>query len=259
MMNKQNILESGLLELYIMGELDGSERRIIEQALRDFPDLQSEVNQIERALFFYADSHALPTSPSLKENILSQVRKEPKKVIETAQKPSPAPKSSYLWPFVIAGMTALGLLLYSVVNQKKYDDLEADYNRDKIVCDSLNNSNLEKQVLLANLGSPDNKVLQVQATEKFPNTKLIIHHNPESKTNYLQLDDLPALAADQSYQLWSLRDGEDPMPLNVFQGDDNIFEVSFIDNTSAYAITIEKGGGSQSPDLSNLIGVIPVV
>ena len=258
-MDRQKILESGLLELYVMGSLDASEKLVVEQALERFPDLKSEVIQIEKALFFYANAHAIIPQPSLKENILSKVRKQAKSSQEIIPNGKSVSGNSYLWPFILSGLCALGMLLYVVFTQTKYEDLEATYERDKIVCDSISNSNAEKQLLLDGLASPDNQILQVQPTEKFPSTKLIIHHNSISQTNYLQLDDLPPLAADQSYQLWSLRDGEDPMPLNIFQGDDNIFKVSFIENTSAYAITIEKRGGSQIPDLSNLIGVIPVV
>ena len=258
MMDRQKILESGLLELYVMGSLDASEELVVEQALEQFPDLKSEILQIEKALFFYANAHSIIPQSSLKENILSKVRKQAKAPQDIIHGKSVS-GNSYLWPFVLSGLCAIAMLLYVVFTQTKYEDLEATYERDRIICDSISNSNAEKQLLLDRLAAPDNQILQVQPTDKYPGTKLIIHHNSVTQTNYLQLDDLPPLAADQSYQLWSLRDGEDPMPLNVFQGDDNIFRVSFIENTSAYAITIEKSGGSQTPDLSNLIGVIPVV
>ena len=259
-MNKNKIIESGLLELYVIGSIENSDKRIVEKALKQYPELQSELNLIEDALYFYAKSYALVPPASLKQNILSDIKKQPKTTRNTTPtNVEKVPKPSYLLPFLIAGLTALALLIYTVITQNKFEDLETNYNRDKITCDSISSSFEKSQVMLANLASPNNKVLQVQPTEKFPDTKLIIHHNPENKANYLQLDDLPPLAADQSYQLWSLRDGADPMPLNVFQGDENIFEVSFIDNTSAYAITIEKSGGSTTPDLTNLIGVIPVV
>ena len=256
-MNKQKILESGLLELYVIGSLEGSEQRAVEEALKQFPELKSELYLIENALAFYANSHAITPPVVLKKDILSKIRNEGSKTTLTTSAP-PAAKPSYLLPFLIAGLTALALLIYVVITQQKYDNLETNYNKDRIICDSISSSNSEKQVILASISSPNNKLLQVQPTDKFPETKLVIHHNPEIKTNYIQLDDLPPLAADQSYQLWSLRDGQDPMPLNVFQGDTNIFEVSFIDNTNAYAITIEKSGGSETPDLTNLIGVIPV-
>jgi anti-sigma-K factor RskA len=42
--------------------------------------------------------------------------------------------------------------------------------------------------------------------------------------------------------------------LDVFDGKGNtIIKVHFIQNTNAYAITIEPDGGSQSPNLNDLI------
>ena len=70
---------------------------------------------------------------------------------------------------------------------------------------------------------------------------------------------LPDIASDQAFQLWSLKDGADPMPLDVFADKNKIIEVAFVDNTATYAITIEPKSGSKSPTLEKLIGTIGVI
>jgi anti-sigma-K factor RskA len=257
-MNEQKIIESGLLELYVMGSLAGSEKRIVEHAIKEIPSLRNHIYEIENALYKFADAHAIQPPSSLKNDILKQIRNQPSEPQGNIKQPPPSNGKSYLSLFLVSTIAALGMIFYSLSTYYKYQSLESDYNRERIICDSLAQVHQSKQLLLANLARPGTKALDVEATDKFPTTSLVLHYNEANKSNHLHLYDLPPLLADQSYQLWSLRDGEDPMPLEVFQGDDNIFEVTYVDNTSAYAITIEKSGGSQSPDLTNLIGVIPV-
>ncbi|MBK8625039.1 MAG: anti-sigma factor [Saprospiraceae bacterium] len=67
------------------------------------------------------------------------------------------------------------------------------------------------------------------------------------------------IKSNQAFQLWSLKDGVDPMPLNVFADKNTIIPVDFIDQTATYAITIEPKGGSKSPSLDKLIGTMGVI
>ena len=91
--------------------------------------------------------------------------------------------------------------------------------------------------------------------KNYPTASLLIHNNNSSKKNYLQLSALPALSDNQSFQLWSLKADQDPIPLDVFDGTgDRIIEVQHINGTETYAITIEPKGGSKIPTLENLIG-----
>ena len=62
-MKLNEILESGLLELYVLGKLSGDELRIIEEALAQYPSLKGELLEIERALFKYDNLHKI-TPPS---------------------------------------------------------------------------------------------------------------------------------------------------------------------------------------------------
>ncbi len=75
----------------------------------------------------------------------------------------------------------------------------------------------------------------------------------------MQLISLPNITKDQVFQLWALRDGVDPMPLDIFADKNKIIPVNYIDNTTTYAITIEPKGGSKSPSLDRLIGTMGVI
>ena len=98
--------------------------------------------------------------------------------------------------------------------------------------------------------------ISLQPTPKYPNSVISIFSVPTAGKNYLKLDIPPPLADNQIYQLWSLKGTDNPIPLDLFEGDNSkIIEVAFVANTDAYAITIEPAGGSQVPTMENLVGV----
>lgn len=58
-MRLNEIRESGLLELYVLGELNKSEKETVLKAISFFPELKKELTLIENAFLFYAKLHAI--------------------------------------------------------------------------------------------------------------------------------------------------------------------------------------------------------
>ena len=109
------------------------------------------------------------------------------------------------------------------------------------------------------ISSKRNTPIFFAATDNYSETKLILHYNPSDRRNYIQVSNLPTLEAGQAFQLWSLKDGVDPIPLTVFSKEDgDLIPVDFEEGTGTYAITIEKAGGVDSPTLTRLIGTAGV-
>jgi mannose-6-phosphate isomerase-like protein (cupin superfamily) len=55
-MNPEEIRESGLLELYIFGVLEGRELALVNEALAEFPALQKDLLEIENSLLKYIET-----------------------------------------------------------------------------------------------------------------------------------------------------------------------------------------------------------
>ena len=69
---------------------------------------------------------------------------------------------------------------------------------------------------------------------------------------YANIDNLPALPSDKQYQLWALKGG---VPIDLGVMDDSTL-LQFQKSTrlaEAFAITIEKAGGSPTPTMTELI------
>jgi hypothetical protein len=98
-----------------------------------------------------------------------------------------------------------------------------------------------------------NKVVDMKGMEIAPQSFATVYWNPNTKQVMLNVDNLPKPPADKQYQLWALKDGK-PIDAGVFEmkpGDMTMMPVT-IPDADAFAITLEKKGGSPTPDLSQL-------
>ncbi len=72
-MDRNEILRSGLLELYAMGCLEGADLNMVEKALSSDPLIAEEVKKIEEGLFQYAQAHAVTPPITVKPLLLATI------------------------------------------------------------------------------------------------------------------------------------------------------------------------------------------
>jgi anti-sigma-K factor RskA len=251
-MTIEEIHDKGLLESYLIGDISFNDKNLVIEALNTYPELRDELRSMETAIQAYATAHAVPVSPELKEKIL--------KIARINAVPHNLSKGDNEWKklALLLGIGVVGLLLAFFWKANALKQLQSDYNAWVQRCDSIQAEQDRVLLVYEQIKDTNNRIIPIQPTEKYPTTNLYFHNNESTGRNYIQLKNLPALADNQSFQLWSLK-GDQAIPLNVFQGDGElIFEVEHVEETDAYAITIEPRGGQDTPSLDNLIGVIPL-
>ena len=236
-----------------MGQLSSAERAEVESYLLTYPQLRNDLREIEKSLELYATSAAIKAPSGLKEKILDEIRNNNKNVVVR--------KTSGMWPAIAAlfglGLLLLGYLFYQKDNESKQLERQITIMRD--TCDATTNELTQQLNVLRQLTLPGNKILSFQATPGFAQTELYLHHNIESGKNIIQVRNLPDIAANQTFQLWSIKANQPPAPLDTFDVPANgLIEVQFVTGTEVYAITIEPQGGSETPTLENLIGTVGV-
>lgn len=248
-MNIQDYISSGILELYALGQLTPAEMQEVETMAAQHVEIKQELHYINLGLEKYAMANSISAPATIKERLFKEL--PPKNI--------PSPKTESVKPnnlvgnLVLGGVLATALILF--FNQRtKYNDLKSQYEKEKVVCDSIQTEINSKYQFVDDIRKEGNDMVQIAATPKYANTIIYLHTNKAEKINYLQLNNLPPLAAGQAYQLWSLQEGKDPVPMEVFKDADTFVKVGFFDATVNYAITIEKDGGSQVPNLENLVG-----
>jgi len=92
-------------------------------------------------------------------------------------------------------------------------------------------------------------------TKVAPRSSSNIYWDSTNSNVYLIVKNMPKLPNDKQYQLWAIIDGKTaPKDLGVFDAtDDNvILKMKNTQKAQAFAITIEKKGGSPSPTLDSM-------
>jgi hypothetical protein len=250
----EEIRSSGLLELFVLDQLSPAEKAEVERYLVELPELRNDLREIERSLEVYARTTAIKAPSGLKERILNSIKDD--SIVNIRPKTSPG-----LWSAVAAvlglGLLLLGYLFYQKDQESKQFEQEITLLRD--TCNATTNQLNQQLNVLRQLTIPGNKIIPFQATAGFAQTDIYLHHNKETGKNFIQVRNLPAIADNQSFQLWSIKGNQAPAPLDVFDlPEDGLIEVQFVPGTEVYAITIEPEGGSETPTLDNLIGTVGV-
>jgi len=71
--NIQDYIASGILERYALGELSAAEQAAVEAQAASHPEIRAELEQVQEALGFYAEAHALTPPVGLRERVLNNV------------------------------------------------------------------------------------------------------------------------------------------------------------------------------------------
>jgi len=237
-----------------MDQLTPAERAEVQSHLTTFPELRIDLNEIENAFEFFAKSASLSAPAGLKIRIMDSLRDE--------FIPDTRSGSGGIWR-LFAFLFGLGLVVVAYLfmqrnNQLSSIEQELAALRDTCTTDQ---QRLNDQLqILQQLTLPQNRIIPFTATPGFAtNTDLYFHHNAATKRNFIQVRNLPALTADQTFELWSIKTGAAPARMDLFGTPSNgLVEVQYVEGTDVYAITIERTGGVDSPTMANLIGTVAI-
>ena len=83
-----------------------------------------------------------------------------------------------------------------------------------------------------------------------PSSMATVYWDTKSKEVYLLVNQLPKPVANKQYQLWAIVDGK-PVDVGIFDSVEGLSFVKLktIQKAEAFAITLEKKGGSATPDM----------
>lgn len=273
-MKKEEFISSGLLELYVLGALSSDELATVNDMLTKYPELLEEVKRFEQEAITYAEQQTPKPSEGLKANLLSAIdalEEEGKKVAEdtnTATVRSIAPESESsssnfsMWLMMAA---SIALLLVSLVfNYLQYQDINkanaviAELNQERsVMANNLDTYKTSFEVAsnkLSILRDTGTVTIPMKGVELSPNSLALIHWNKNTNETYIDIASLPEPPIEMQYQLWAIVDGT-PVDLGVFDVLDNTIamqQMKTIGNPQAFAVTLEKEGGSATPTLEQM-------
>lgn len=289
MENFQDYIESGILEQYALGELSAAEQAAVEAQAASHPAIREELAQVQAALGFYAEAHAIAPPAAMRERVLASVLAQ----IATPTAPAnaglradvdavaaaTAPRASEagavvrpMAPVATAGSrsnwavaASVALLLSLGANFLLYSNwknanaqvvaLQTDQARfattSQVVEKKLGNLLQENQVLR----NDEFHAVALAGTKAAPTAHARVLFNRATHKVYVDVRSLPALPAGKQYQLWALDKGV-PIDAGVLTvataTGEGIQHMKDIASAQTFAMTVEPAGGSAGPTLSTM-------
>lgn len=267
-------IESGILEEYVAGLLGPEQQREVETMAARYPEVKQEIEAIEVALEKYAMARAITPSEGVRNKILKQLSSKPQKenAIPVIPETPTIPLHAYqakIRTLRIALAACIALLLISIIalfsvrnelGEAKNQIIALNLDKQKYATNAsfLKESNDDLQKIAEMYDDPDWKRIKLAGTKMNPAAKMVVYWHINGQ--HVMVDnskmDLPANDEQHQYQLWALVNGK-PVDLGVFDSKKDsvhvLVNMKEITGVQAFAVTLEKRGGSTVPTMDQMI------
>ncbi|MFZ6052099.1 anti-sigma factor [Halocola ammonii] len=265
-MDTKEYISSGILEEYVMGTASEQERQEVECLSSIYPEISEELNALESSLEQFAQLKAIEPSEGMREKVLVKVDAQPRKLVKMAErgehrKTEEITRSTNNNWKVAAAAAAVLLVAVSVwlfAKQGQISDVIAENQSLQDQVDELRGEQIQNQEQLAAveqqlkvISNPTTQSIELTGTDLEPGARSLVYWNKNSQETFVRVESLPKPPSDKQYQLWALKDGK-PIDAGVFEVDGStatLQNVKAVAAADAFAVTLEKRGGSESPNL----------
>ncbi len=253
-MHKTYILENNLLERYIIGDLDSTERDQVDKALLTYPELKEELLRIESSFETMALENALEVPSAVKTSLMKSINSKLEVgTISTTTSRSLRPYLNIAASIAIL-LTASTIYLFIQLNSTK-TQLELVESENAELNSNLNTVNQfleETNKWYALVNDPDVDKYILEGNDLMPEAKVISYVNDVDKSVVINTAYLPKLDNEHDYQMWADVEGE-MINMGVIDTTSEMLAMTYIDHAESLNITIEPAGGNDHPTVSKLI------
>lgn len=263
-MNTKEYISSGIIESYILGLASPEEAGILECVMKNNAEVKAAVEEAQKTMEDLATAQAVTPPDYLKSKIWNKIQQEQNSaditpapsadipVIKNTEEIKIQPTNNWKTYAIAASV----LFLLSVAGnlfwmnsqsetKKEITRLESEKQTQNIALQNIQ----QKWQMLSN---PDMKMVKLKGVEKHPDSKAIVFWDSNTKEVYLNAENLPKAPPGMQYQLWAIADGK-PISAGMYTEEkDSKIALSQISNAQAFAITLEKQGGSEVPTMENM-------
>jgi len=261
MTDKDKILESGLLEQYVLGLLSPIERRQVEGYVKQYPELREHIKALQDTMEAIAKQHSIEPPDGLKRDILSEIDKldAPKQTIVNRNGAAFSRRFRIaIWSVAAVLLGAFGALAVIFYLQKdelqeELSSVQGEFALYKENCSELQAMNTSMQEQLQFVRHPETEHVHLRGFPDglAPEALAVVYWNKHERGAYLNIVNLPDPPPGKQYQLWADVEGE-MVDMGVFEMTGKLQEMKFIANAESLNVTLEPKGGSKKPNVEQL-------
>lgn len=268
-MNVQAYIESGVIESYVLGMIDMQDASELQGLSNQYPEIRRDIEKFEYLLEKASFINAIDPPPALKEKLILALQDDfakEERVIKlntvasnekyTAPVKTMAPWTRYMAAASVVLLIASAALNYYLYNQIKTSDRKyADLVKENSTVTADNRVYQTKMLDIYNgmqlMSNPSMIKVVMPGIKGKEEDLATVFWDSKTKDVYLLANKLPQVSDDKQYQLWALVDGK-PVDAGVLGECNGLCKLKNIQKAQAFAITLEKKGGSIAPDLTQL-------
>ena len=254
-MDKKTLLENGLLEQYLLGELNAQKCEEIEQILASDAEIKAYFDQLEQDFEQLGQDNAIAPPAFVKSQLLEHIKSVTN---ETEVLPINTNSNSKFYLGLAASIAILLMIgsfwMYSQLNDVKQQLQTVEINNTELntTIEVLNKEIKDTNAFYTNIVNADTEQYILKGNDLLPEAKVVSYINHKSKSVVINTEHLPQLDNDHDYQMWADVEGE-MIDMGVIDKDKTLMTMAYIDNAESLNITIEPVGGNDHPTVEKLI------
>jgi len=268
-LDSKEYISSGILESYILGHASPEEAGILECVMKNNAEVKAAYEEAQKTFELLATAQAVTPPNDLKSKIWDKIQLEqnvedekpviplnnvePKLETQQIGQEIRGEKNKSWKNFAVAAtvlfLVSIGANLYWMSSQNEMKNELAVLKSDK-QSQNLAMQNLEQKLKITS--NPNMLKIVLAGVEKHPESNAVVYWDKTSKDVYLTANSLPKAPEGMQYQLWAIADGK-PVSAGMYTDDkDAKIALANIPSAQAFAITLEKEGGSKIPTMENM-------
>lgn len=261
-MTARELIASGLLEAYVLGEGSRHERLLVERMRASDAGVRAELDAIELALEEHAMSGAVEPPTRTRAAVLGSIGADAGGVVPLMPNSRNGKSGGMNW---LAAASVGALLFSGVGNWMQWSELKnvrerlAGLEEERTILAgqveaqraSINASQQELAVLL----DPSMRMVQLTGMGTAPDARARIYWSADRREVHMAKATLPAPPEGMQYQLWAIVDGQpvDAGMMPMVDDGAGLHRMKDIGPAQAFAVTLEKAGGVPSPTLAAMV------
>lgn len=253
-MDIKTFISSGIIEDYVFGSLPEEDSGILECVMSKNAEVREAVLDAQNTFEQLADAQAVEAPLHLKAEILGRLdfnKTLPKVELEESKDAIiiPITKKSESNNFLKYSLIAASLLLLLSLGFNFFNNKSQEAKISQLAINNAQLSTKITDISAQNSLILNSKNIILNGVEAHPGMLANVYWDNNKKV-HLKVNNLPAAPEGKQYQLWAIVDGK-PVDAGMFDQNqsDKIQDMKVIENPQAFAITLEKKGGSATPTM----------
>lgn len=268
-------IASGIIESVVIGVASDQENRELGCMSSIYPEIKEEWTRVETVYERMTMEAAVAPAAEIKTQLMERIRLEKQlptekqtgeaKIVTMSSSQSNASSNpgAFKWLAAASVVLAIGLgaLWLNTSNEasalsKELASTKTELNKDKDVLTAMTVEQERIQSIQAVLMGESTTNINLMGTAMEPSAKIQLKWNSADKKAVMVAEAIAPPPTNMQYQLWAIADGK-PVSLGVFNYDEvermtEPFEVN-AEKITAFAITLEKMGGSPTPTMDKMV------